>query len=333
MVLFGVMALLFTYTFIHDILGFGDAPSNVANIPDSLANVLPFFRGADGHGIALSQIDRLLALFCLPLGFMVLAITATLNGLSAVRAVNAKLARPIPGIAGTSDSVTAQVSLVLFNALRSTVDRYARLILLRILLSLRNVFWIILVFIASFGLAILSLQIQDYLHHWPRNPADLVVAALAAGVAVLGFILSAALLLFSRRVATNSLRLLGWVAFVLGLTFWLFSGTMLGINWLGEQLRIVPRVLSASGPACSTPNSYNLLSAPPGCNQPFAVSYLTFLSAAFLLGLLLWLFVRQALSNLRTARVSAGSETGIGVVSDGGRNDGPSGSTPSSKES
>jgi hypothetical protein len=158
------------------------------------------------------------------------------------------------------------------------------------------------------------------------------VAALATAVAVLGFVLSAALVLFSRRVATNSLQLLGWVAFVLGLTFWLFSGTMLGLNWLGEQLRIVPRVLSASVSACSSPTSYNLLNAAPGCNQPFAVSYLTFLSAAFLLGLLLWLFVRQALGNLRTSRASVGSETGITVVSDGRQSDGASRSTPPPRE-
>jgi hypothetical protein len=305
MALFGVMALVFTFTFIHNILGFSDAPANVANIPDSLAGALPFFQGADGHGIALSQIDRLLALLCLPLGFIVLALSATLNGLSAVRAVTARLARPIPGYERTADSVTAQVSLVLFNAVRAAVDRYVRLILLRILLSLRNVLWIILVFVATFGLAILALDIQDYIHNWPRNPADLFSAVPAAGVAVLGVVLSAALVLFSRRVATNSLRLLGWIAFVLSLTFWLFSGTMLGINWLGEQLRIVPRVLSVSGASgCTMPDSYNLLNAPPGCNQPFAVSYLTFLSVGFLLVLLLWMFARQALGNLRAAGAS-----------------------------
>ena len=299
MVLFGVMAVVFTYEFIHGTAAlFPIQPDsqypvnpNIATVP----GVVPLL-----GGITLSQIDRLLALFCLPLGFIVLAISATLWGLSAVRAVIEIMPRPVGDVEGTTDSVTAQVALVLFNALRSALDRYIRFILLRILYSLRNVAWVILIFVASLGLAALAQLTQKYVHTSPRPIAVVVGLILAAGVAVLSVTLSAALLLSSRRVATNSLQLLFWVGFVLGLTFWLFSATLVGLDWLGQVAGIVPPALNATiGTHCADPFLRNLWFPNAGCNQPFAVSYLTLLSAAFLVGLLVWLFLRQAINATR----------------------------------
>lgn len=317
MVLFGLMALVFTFSFIHGAAALTQLPqdpnlpirANIATVPD----VVPLLRG-----VALSQIDRLLALICLPLGFVVLAVTATLWGLSAVRAVVNLDPRPVGEAQSTENSVTAQVALVLFNALRAALDRYVRFILLRILSSLRNVAWLILIFIACFGLAALSDLIQQYLHTSPRPVAVLIGAALAVGVAILGVTLSASLLLATRRVATNSLLLLYWIGFVLGLTFWLFSATMVGIDWLGQVAGIVPPALSTDiGAQCRDGYLRNLwLPQSEACNQPFAASYLTFLSALFLVGLLVWLFARQALAAARTGARGTSSSSGSGTTSE-----------------
>jgi hypothetical protein len=313
MILFGLMALLFTYGFIHGAAAlFPIAPDAQHPIQPNIASVpqqIPLL-----GGIALSQIDRLLALVCLPLGFVVLALTSTVWGLSAVRAVTNLEPRAVASANGTTGSVTAQVALVLVNSLRSALDRYLRFVLLRLLSSLRNVFWIILIFIGSIGLAALAWLIQQYLHNSPRPIPVIIGAALAVGVSVLSVTLSAALLLYSRRVATNALRLLYWVGFVLALTFWLFSSTMVGLDWLGQVAGFIPPGLSVKiGDSCAQPFLRNLWNPQSeGCNQPFSVSYLTFLSAAFLLGLLVWLLVRQALNRSRVSAV-AGASTSSGA--------------------
>jgi uncharacterized membrane protein len=145
--------------------------------------------------------------------------------------------------------------------------------------------------------------IQQYLHTSPRPIPVIVGAALAVGVSVLSVTLAAALLVASRRVATNALRLLYWVGFVLALTFWLFSSTMVGLDWLGQVAGLIPPGLSAKiRDHCAAPFLLNLWNPQSeACNQPFAASYLTFISVAFLLGLLVWLLVRQALASSRAA--------------------------------
>ncbi|HEV2239291.1 MAG TPA: hypothetical protein VGR57_21725 [Ktedonobacterales bacterium] len=309
LVLFGLMALVFTYDFIHGtaaLTGIGPEGANpiFPNIADVPAGV-PLL-----GGVHLSLIDRLLALVCLPLGFVVLAIAATLSGLSAVRAVYQYPTRTVGGLAGSRDSATAQVALVLYNAITAAVDRYIRLIVFRIVRSLRNVLWIILTFLASLGLALVAKQVQAYLHTSPRPLDVLLFAAFGAAVAVLSVVMAQSLQLFSPRVATNSLLLLGWVGFVLALTFWLFSSTMVGLDWLGQIAGVVPPALSnapvfGKGSTCPTNPNYhpfllNLFSpTDAGCNQPFAASYLTFGSAALLVVLLVWLFARQALVGRR----------------------------------
>jgi hypothetical protein len=305
LVLFGLMALVFTYDFIHGtaaLTGLPQEPKNAIfpNIADVPAGV-PLL-----GGVHLSLIDRLLALVCLPLGFVVLAIAATLSGLSAVRAVYKYPARSVAGLGESQDSATAQVALVLYNAVSAAVDRYIRLIVYRIIRSFRNVLWIILTLFASLGLALLAKQVQTYLHTSPRPVDVLLYAAFGAAVAVLSVVLAQSLQLFSPRVATNALQLLAWVGFVLALTFWLFSGTMVGLDWLGQTAGLVPPALSTNAPVfgkgstCPANPSYhpyflNLFNpTDAGCNQPFAASYLTFSSAALLLVLLGLLFARRA---------------------------------------
>ncbi len=324
LVLFGLMALVFTYDFIHGAAALTQISPNPQNVIDQniakVPDVVPLL-----GGIELSLIDRLLALICLPLGFVVLAMFATLAGLSAVRAVYQYPIRPIAGAASTTESVTAQVALVLFNAVMAAIDRYVRLIVYRIILSLRNVLWLILVFVASLGLAVLAQEVQMYLHTAPRPLGDLVIAAIAAAVAVASVVVSASLLLFTTRVASNSLRLLFWVGVVLALTFWLFSATMVGLDWLGQIGGFVPPALSTTpansiGTTCPQNPSYkpfllNLWNpTDPGCNQPFAASYLTFLSALLLVGLLAWLFVRQAITAARASSVRKDASASSTIV-------------------
>jgi hypothetical protein len=304
--LFGVMALVFSYTFIHGAAAFSQIqadpnnpiPANVADVPD----VVPLL-----GGVPLSTIDRLLALFCLPLGFIVLALYSTLNGLSALRGVVNLQPREIGGIERTEDSATAQVALVLANTLRAAVNRYSRLLIDRAAGAGRSVLWIVLIFVGSYSLAGLSAQVQVYLHNAPRQPLVIVAAGVAAVIAIFSIVFSAALLLNSRHVAGNTLRLLGWVGFVLGLTFWLFSITMVGIDWLGQQAGFVPPGLSTKNQNCPAIGPLHNLWNPtdPRCNQPFAASILTFSSFAFLVVLLIWLFVRQVLGSARPAAAPA----------------------------
>lgn len=301
LVLFGLMAMIFTYTFIHGVAALPHAPPNpqypirldVAQVPGEIPLL---------GGVELSQIDRFLALICLPLGFLILGITALLSGMSAIGAVDDLKPRPVPAIQGSSESVTAQVGLVILNTLRSAVDRYFRVILARAAYAMRNFFWLVLVFFASLGLVVLAVEVQTYLHNHnaPGQLGTIAAAVVATAVAVLSAVLSASLLLFSGRVAANSLRLLGWIGFVLSLTFWLFSAGMVGLDWIFQVAGLVPPSLSTASGSCASPFLRNLWIVPlpgshysPPCNQPFAVSYLTLASAGFLMIWLVFLLVRQ----------------------------------------
>lgn len=307
--LFGLMALIFTYTFIHSAAAFPHFPPDphhpirldVATVP----NEVPLL-----GGIELSQIDRFLALICLPIGFLILGISALLNGMSAIGAVDDVTPRPVPAIQGASESITAQVGLVILNTLRSAADRYFRIILARAAYALRNFFWLVLIFFASLGLVVLAVEVQTYLHNHgaPGQLGTISAAVVATAVAVLSVVLSASLLLFSGRVAANSLRLLGWIGFVLSLTFWLFSAGMVGLDWIFQAAALVPPSLTTAPGTCVNPFLHNLWIVPlpgthlsPACNQPFAVSYLTLASAGFLMIWLVFLLVRQFRATSRAA--------------------------------
>jgi hypothetical protein len=188
----------------------------------------------------LSFIDLIQALIYLPLGLIILALAATLSGLLAVRGVEASdLEGHVPEVASAERSSTipiaVDVSTTVFNTLKSALSRRLRLIVENLILSLRMVGWPALLFVATFGLAQLSTNIQLYLH----TPKGLdtffmyVLPALGWGLAaMLGVVFSAALLLFRWRVADNTLRFLGLVGFVVLLTFWIFSLALWGFNQL-----------------------------------------------------------------------------------------------------
>jgi hypothetical protein len=196
--------------------------------------------GGVGNPPTLSFIDLIQALIYLPLGLIILALAATVSGLGAVRGVGAtQLEGHLPAVASAERSsaipIAVDVSTTVFNTLKAALSRRLRLLIGNLILSLRMVGWPTLIFVATYGLAQLSTNIQFYLHT-PKSLIDFLIYVLPAigwGLAaMLGVVFSAALLLFRWRVADNTLRFLGLVGFVVLLTFWIFSLALWGFNQL-----------------------------------------------------------------------------------------------------
>ena len=296
-ILFLLMALFFTAIVIGSIARFAgiynDPVScmtqvlNGCNItPDTLrvpAGV-PLLAGMD-----LSRIDQILGLICLPLAFLVLAVSATLSGVGAVGAVDTKDPRLLTTSAdGATENVSAQVSMTVLNTLRAALDRRIRIVANRILASLRTLIWPILVFFAVFALNRLAGDVQIYLHNTKGTLPSfftLAQAAAWAAIAILSAILSVALLLFDGEVAVNALRFMGWIGFVLLLTFWAFAVALFGFNQLLNFVGIIPA------------------NSPP--SNAFALSISTAVSLLALLGWVVVLVTRTMRG--RTAKQAAGA--------------------------
>lgn len=197
----------------------------------------------------LTFIDLIQTLIYLPLGLIILALTATLSGLGAVGGVNDKeLESELPATASKDESstvpITADVTQTLINTLKSALDRRLRLLLSNLILSLRTVGWPALIFLAVYGLAELSTNIQYYLHSGKDLTALLIYVLPALGwglLSALSVIFSAALMLFRWRVADNTLRFLGLIGFVVLLTFWIFSLSLWVVNELLLQTHAMER--------------------------------------------------------------------------------------------
>jgi hypothetical protein len=190
---------------------------------------LPGPCGADVTSLALSTIDTIMAFVTLPLGLIILALSAMLSGLGAVGGVEAA---PAPRAAVHADgsarkAVSEEVSLTVLKTLQSALDRRIRIALVALAVALRNIVWPILILISVMALAISAELIEAYLHDTPKTDLGAILTAAGAGilgiVAALFTVFAAALFIFSRRVASNSLKFLGLVGFVVLLTFWLFS--------------------------------------------------------------------------------------------------------------
>jgi hypothetical protein len=188
----------------------------------------------------LSFMDLIQALIYLPLGLIILALAATLSGLGAVEGVNSKGLEEQLAVTASADRSSAipiavDVSTTVFNTVRSALNRRIRLLLNNLVLAFRMVGWPALIFVATYGLAELSTNIQNYLHT-TKSPEDYLIYVLPAigwGLAgLLGIVFSAALMLFRWRVADNTLRFLGLVGFIVLLTFWIFSLALWGFNEL-----------------------------------------------------------------------------------------------------
>ena len=218
----------------------------------------------------LTFIDIIQALIYLPLGLIILALSATLSGLGAVGGVNEQqqVLNPVP--AGSQDetsteSVSEQVSLTVLNTLRSALNRRLRVATDNLALSLRNAVWPLLILLGVIAVAAGARDIQTYLHllsdqrtcttagcpdfanvqsllNSYQQYVSIGLALVWGVVAVLAIVISVTLLIFNIRVAENSFRFLGLVGFTVLLTFWIFSLALSGFNGLFSLTGLSHRV-------------------------------------------------------------------------------------------
>ncbi len=189
--------------------------------------------GAHLNPPTLTFIDIFQSLLYLPVGLLILALSATLSGFGAVGGVDeAYLQDPhllVPSAnqrAGAAP-IAEDVAITVVDTLKAALNRRARSLGSNVMLSLRTVVWPCLVVIAVYGIARTTSFIEDYLHTSPKDVQALthsVVPAAAFGlVAVLAAVISPALILFKWRVVENTLRFLRLIGFIVLLAFWLFS--------------------------------------------------------------------------------------------------------------
>ena len=229
------------------------------NVPvDNCATVWPF--GActpPGGGLAnpptLTFIDTIQALIYLPLGLLILALSAMLSGFGAVGGVTEQTIgqtdiKPVTDESST-ESVSEQVSLTVINTLRSALNRRLRIALDNMLYSLRNAVWPVLILIGVIAVASSAKFTRLYLHlqsdmnsckvackatldfyGWPYQ--YIIYAGLFGILAVVTIVLAMTILVFRIRVAENTIRFLGLIGFILLLTFWIFSLALSGFNGL-----------------------------------------------------------------------------------------------------
>jgi hypothetical protein len=234
MLLAGLFWVNFLPNFVHPV----DAAGHVVSINQC---TLSWPVGACGAGgtpgdpPTLTFIDTFQALLYLPLGLLILALSATLSGFGAVGGVDeAALGETNPRaqrVAATIDRAGAapiaeDVATTVLDTLKAALDRRLRLLGASLALSLRTVAWPCLIVIAVYAIANLATNIEYYLHSGKDLQALMlwVLPAAAYGlVAVLGAVASPALMLLRWRVAENTLRFLRLIGFIVLLTFWLFS--------------------------------------------------------------------------------------------------------------
>jgi hypothetical protein len=213
----------------------------------------------------LSFIDLIQTLLYLPLGLLILALTATVSGLGALQGVDEhhsqeSLVMKKPNPTGTGAAATGVTETVI-DTLRAALDRRIRLLLANLALAFRFIGWPVLLLIATYGLAELSTNSQAYLHSFKQLHDVIfdVLPALGWGLAaVVGLVLSSALILFRWRVVDNTFRFLGLIGFILVLTFWIFSLALWAVNQLIFRINVSDR-MPFSPPSWMTAVSFGLL--------------------------------------------------------------------------
>jgi hypothetical protein len=211
-----------------------------------------------GGGLAnpptLTFIDTIQALIYLPLGLLILALSAMLSGFGAVGGVDEQALgqnelQPTNTDESSTESVSEQVSMTVINTLRSALNRRLRLALDNMLYSLRNAVWPALILVGVIAVASSAKFTRLYLHlqsdantcnvackatldfyGWPYQ--YVIYAGLFGILAVVTIVLAVTLLVFRLRVAENTFRFLGLIGFIILLTFWIFSLALSGFNGL-----------------------------------------------------------------------------------------------------
>lgn len=206
----------------------------------------------------LTFIDTILALIALPTGLLVLALAGAVSGLGALGGVASDRStsrNPIPStVEGQSSTgaISEQVSRTLLDTLLAALNRgggggqatAAEVASESLLLPLRNVLWPPLVFLGVAAVAQAATRIQAYFHSRKSIGDELMLLATAtpwALVAAIGIVIALALLVFHGRIASNSFRFLGLVAFIALLTGWIYSLALWSFNKLLLLLNVSTR--------------------------------------------------------------------------------------------
>jgi hypothetical protein len=247
-----VLALLLSFIFEPQIISLFIHPQGVVidgcTLSWPIGGCIPPGAGT-ANPPTLSFIDLIQTLLYLPLGLLILALTATVSGLGALQGVNEhhsqeSLIMQKPNPTGTGAAATGVTETVI-DTLRAALDRRIRLLLANLALAFRYIGWPVLLFIATYGLAELSTNSQAYLHSG-KGVHDVIFDVLPALgwalAAVVGLVLSAALMLFRWRVVDNTFRFLGLIGFILVLTFWIFSLSLWAVNQLIFRINISDRM-------------------------------------------------------------------------------------------
>jgi hypothetical protein len=234
---------------------------------------LPFACIAPGGGVGnpptLAFIDLVQTLVYLPLGLIVLALSATIAGLSVPGGVKDVQQRNVPADQAQGErgaqGVAGEVGMTIFKALQAALTRRVRIAMDNFAVSLRSVIWPALILIGMFAIAGASRSIEQYLHllsdqhttdllgkadlagmnsllDQHLNYLDPLLALLEGAIAIIAIVLSASLQLFQARVAENTLRFMGLIGFTVLLTFWIFSLALSVFNGLFSLTHLSDRV-------------------------------------------------------------------------------------------
>jgi hypothetical protein len=202
--------------------------------------------GGRANPPTLTFVDTILALTALPTGLLILALTASISGFNALTGVESRKEQVAPATKNESSTqaVSGQVSQTIFETIISAFNRRSRgrapvnpaeVASQSLLMSLRNVIWPPLIFLAVVGAAQFSSYGQSYLHSNKTLLNELEYVgplAIWVVVSVLCTIFALALLIFHGRVAQNTLRFAGLIGFIGLLTLWIYSLALWSLNQL-----------------------------------------------------------------------------------------------------
>ena len=197
----------------------------------------------------LTFIDTILALMSLPTGLLILALAGAISGLGALGGVARDVteSQPLPSPnqnQSSTQAISENVSRTLLDTLLAALRRggggsgqpsAAEVASESLLLPLRNVIWPPLIFLGVEAVAQAATRIQTYFHS-SKQPLDEVILLTTALpwalITAISIVIALALIVFHGRVATNSFRFLGLVAFIALLTGWIYSLALWSFNQL-----------------------------------------------------------------------------------------------------
>lgn len=215
----------------------------------------------------ITFIDTILALIALPAGLLVLALAGAISGLGALGGVardpneSTPVATSAQQMQSSTGAISEQVSRTLLDTLLAALRRgggggqasAAEVASESLLLPLRNVLWPPLIFLSVESVAQASSRIQTYFQGSKSLSDEMVLIATAgpwALVAAISVVIALALVVFHGRIAANTFRFLGLVAFIALLTAWIYSLAL----WSFNQLLLL---LSASNRHPFDPPAWN----------------------------------------------------------------------------